>query len=159
VIGLNRSYSGTMCEDSDTLWLTGPAANTQSRVGRILDIKLPVGRDEGNYRFDFIPDERRGTPRLSVGIRKSVDADFKEIASQSLSPLLFEYLMRVERGSLPSSFSRQCFEELRQFRLRDMARLQKEGMAKRDDLKGMRVVRLGEDGRLKADSLDIVYTG
>lgn len=159
VIGLNRSYSGTMCEDSDVLWLTGPAANTQSRVGRILDIHIPVGSDEHFIRFDFVPDERRGTPRLSVGIRKSFDAEFKEIASQALSPLLFEYLMRVERGSLPGSFSRQCFEELRQFRLRVMARLQKEGMAKRDDLKGMRVVRLGEDGRLKADSLDIVMAG
>lgn len=159
VIGLNRSYSGTMCEDSDVLWLTGPAANTQSRVGRILDVAIPVGSDDGFIRFDFVPDERRGTPRLSVGIRKSIDADFEEIADQALSPLLFEYLMRVERGSLPGSFSRQCFEELRQFRLRVMARLQKAGMAKREDLKSMRVVRLGDEGRLKADPLDIVFAG
>jgi hypothetical protein len=158
VIGLNRSYSGTMCEDSDVLWLTGPAANTQSRVGRILDIQIPVGSDDGFIRFDFVLDARRRIPRLSVGVRKSFGSDFEEIASHPLSPLLFEYLMRVERGSLPGSFSRQCFEELRQFRLRVMARLQKEGMARRDDLKGMKVVRLGDDGRLKADPLDIVFT-
>ena len=157
VIGLNRSYSGTMCDDANMLWLTGPAANTQSRVGRILDQLIHVGSDvEGFVHFDFVPAVRTGRPKMTVGVRKGFNAPFEEIADHKLSPLLFEYLMRVERGSLPGSFSRQCFEELRQFRLRVMARLQKEGLVKREDLKSMKIVRLGDDGRLKADSLDIV---
>lgn len=157
VIGLNRSYSGTMCDDSNVLWLTGPAANTQSRVGRILDFEIPVGQDVGGpVQFDLVPDSRTGRPKMSIGIRERFSDPFEEVADHKLSPLLFEYLMRVERGSLPGSFSRQCFEELRQFRLRVMARLQQARLVKREDLKNMRVVRLGGDGRLRADPLDIV---
>jgi len=157
VIGLNRSYSGTMCDDSNVLWLTGPAANTQSRIGRILDYEIPVGqRVNGPVRFDLVPDDRTGRPKMSVGIRERFNDPFQEVASHKLSPLLFEYLMRVERGSLPGSFSRQCFEELRQFRLRVMAKLQQANLVQREDLMNMRVVRLGEDGKLRADTLDIV---
>lgn len=156
VTGLNRSYSGVMCEDSNVLWLTGPAANTQSRVGRILDCELPVGSDaQGAVCFDFGM-ERGGRPKMSVKARAGFRDPFQEVACHSLSPLLFEYLMRVERGSLPGSFSRQCFEELRQFRLRIMAQLHKMGLAEREDLNGMKIVRLGEDGRLVADALDVV---
>ncbi len=90
VIGLNRSYSGTMCDDSNVLWLTGPAANTQSRVGRILDHLLPVGSDvEGFVQFDFVPAAHTGRPKLSVGVRKGFNAPFEEIADHKLSPLLF----------------------------------------------------------------------
>lgn len=157
VIGLNRSYSGTMCDDSSELWLTGPAANTESRVGRILDYKIPVGDDvDGAVRFNFVPAKGTRRPKMSVGIRLGFNDPFQEVAEHKLSPLLFEYLMRVEQGSLPGSFSRQCFEELRQFRLRIMAKLQTSGLIKREDLKSMKVVRLGDDGRLRADTLDIV---
>lgn len=157
VIGLNRSYSGVMSEDSSSLWLTGPAANTQSRVGRILDCEIPLGVDsKGEVCFDFSLEKQGLRPRMSVMARTGFRDPFAEIASHPLSPLLFEYLMRVERGSLPGSFSRQCFEELRQFRLRIMAKLHKMGLADGDDLDGMKVVRLGDDGRLKAETLDVV---
>lgn len=159
VIGLNRSYTGTMCDDDRFLWLTGPAANTQSRVGRILDEMIPVDDNKGLLKFDFVFDKDRNVPKMSVMVRKSLDGSFREIASHQLSPMLFEYLMRVENGSLPGSFSRQCFEELRQFRLRTRAALQREGVAGNEGLVDLRIVRLGNDGHLKPEHMSIEFEG
>lgn len=55
--------------------------------------------------------------------------------------------MRIRNGSLPSSFSRQCFEELRQFRLRSVARLAKEGLLPPEPTE-VTLVRLPSNGRL-----------
>jgi len=54
VTGLNRSYIGAMCDESQQVWFASPAANTQSRLGRVLDIEVPVGRNRRfTYYFDF----------------------------------------------------------------------------------------------------------
>ncbi|SHM73285.1 hypothetical protein [Roseibium suaedae] len=156
VIGLNRSYSGMMCEDSATLYLTGPAANAQSRVGRVLDYDMPVGSSKRDLvMFDFEPGDPFNRPKMTVRFRRSHGDSFIELASAPLQPILFEYLLRVREGSLPSSFSRQCFEELRQFRLRILAGLEANDLIDIDHLKDLRIVKLGESGRLQPEELGV----
>ncbi|QEL21917.1 hypothetical protein FQV39_04475 [Bosea sp. F3-2] len=156
VIGLNRSYSGAMCDDHDRVWFTAPAANTQSRIGRVLDIDLPLGdapRDTITVNFDAKGSFNR--PQIVVLMREKIGGPSHPIESNPLQPLLFEYLLRVQGGSLPGSFSRQCFEELRQFRLRVVAKLSHLKLIELDDLTQMSIVKLGTEGRLQRDSIGV----
>ena len=77
------------------------------------------------------------------------------IGFNSLPPLLFEYLMRVQAGALPGSFSRQCFEMLRHFRLRVCAELGNREMIDLDALEDMRIIRSGPDGSLRQEAIEV----
>jgi len=127
VTGLNRSYTGAMTDEGQQVWFASPAANTQSRIGRVLDIEVPVGRSRRFacwFDFDCDAEAAHGRPRMAVRL-----ADGTVAAGTAVTPLLFEYLLRVGAGSLPGSFSRQCFEELRQFRVGADGALRQEAVA------------------------------
>jgi hypothetical protein len=153
VVGLNRTYTGMMCDEGQVVWFAAPAANTQSRLGRVLDIAIRVGPSRRErIHFDFDGDGPHGRPRMVV---RSDTGGEPAVDSHPVTPLLFEYLMRVHGGSLPGSFSRQCFEELRQFRLRIVAGLSCRGLVDNESLGEMRLVRLGRDGELREDLIEV----
>jgi hypothetical protein len=153
VVGLNRTYTGMMCDEGQVVWFAAPAANTQSRVGRVLEVAVKVGPSRRDrIHFDFDSGGPHGRARMVVY------ADTGEepvVGSHPVTPLLFEYLMRVHDGSLPGSFSRQCFEELRQFRLRVVACLCQRGLVDNESLEDIRLVRIGPDGALREDPIEV----
>ncbi len=144
ITGLNRVYTGLMADDDDKLWLTGPAGYTQSRQGRVLDTAAPIRLGASPQERLSVDFDARGT---NARPRMVIRRDGEELTAIDLTPLLFEYLVRIRNGSLPSSFSRQCFEELRQFRLRSVARLAKEGLLPPEPTE-VTLVRLPSNGRL-----------
>lgn len=152
-IGLNRSYTGMMCDEGTHVWFAAPAANAQSRIGQVLDIRMPVGPNR-TFRIHF--DFDAGGPHGSI--RMVVHEGSEIVETNALQPLLFEYLLRVEGGSLPGSFSRQCFEELRQFRLRCVASLAKRGLVDADGVSGIQIVSLSSEGRLHEDDIGLITT-
>lgn len=102
VVGLNRSYTGAMCDESQHVWFASPAANTQSRIGRVLEVLLPVGRRPMlNCYFEFLSDPDLAGGRPQMAVRTAPDGDV--LATNSVTPLLFEYLLRVQAGSLPGA--------------------------------------------------------
>jgi hypothetical protein len=140
-----------MCDEGSQLWFAAPAANAQSRIGQVLDIDMPVGEKRSHrVHFDFDAGGPHGTVRMVVREGREV------VEANALQPLLFEYLLRVEGGSLPGSFSRQCFEELRQFRLRVVASLAKRGLIDSEGMQDIQIVRLSSDGRLNADEIGVM---
>ena len=154
VTGLNRSYTGAMTDESQQVWFASPAANTQSRIGRVLDIEVPVGRNRRfTYYFDFDCDAEvaHGRPRMAVRL-----SDGTVVGGNAVTPLLFEYLLRVQAGSLPGSFSRQCFEELRQFRLRVVASLSRREIVDLDAMEELRLIRVGPDGALRQEAIEVL---
>lgn len=153
VVGLNRTYTGMMCDEGQFVWFAAPAANTQSRLGRILDINIRVGPSRRErIHFDFDGNGPHGRPRMVV---RAETGDEPVVDSQPVTPLLFEYLMRVHGGSLPGSFSRQCYEELRQFRMRVVAGLGRRGLLDNESLEEMSLVRLDPGGSLRADPIEV----
>lgn len=154
IIGLNRVYTGLMAEDDDKLWLTGPAGYTQSRQGRVLDTTAPIrlgASPQERLSVDFDRAGANGRPRLCLWLDKELVNDI------DLTPLLFEYLLRIRSGSLPSSFSRQCFEELRQFRLRSIAELSRRELIPAEPTE-VTLVRLPSSGRLATAPLTLEVT-
>lgn len=153
VVGLNRTYTGMMCDEGQVVWFAAPAANTQSRLGRILDIDVRVGPSRRErIHFDFDGNGPHGRPRMVV---RAEAGEQPVVDSHPVTPLLFEYLMRVHGGSLPGSFSRQCYEELRQFRMRVVAGLTRRGLVDNESLEEMSLVRLDPGGSLRADRIEV----
>jgi hypothetical protein len=148
--GLNRTFTGRMCDDADALWLAAPAANSSEQLGRVLECEpLPFGAPRMMpCRIIFDAGGLHGRPRLTVQGR-----DGQIIAKLELRPLMFEYLMRVANGSLPASFSRQCFEELRHFRLGLTGKLRDLELIDPNDLNQMALVRLSDRGTLQRERL------
>ena len=155
-MGINRSLSGLMCDDDTVIWFTSPAANAQSRIGRVLDIEVPLGGNKrANIAFEFEYSESHSRPQMVVKIRPDAGGGLDLIERHPLQPILFEYLMRVAHGSLPGSFSRQCFEELRQFRLRVVALLTNEEYISAEDVRAIDLIRLDKSGRLLKESIGV----
>ncbi len=146
--GLNRAYLGMMAEESDRLWLAGTIGRTDDTVGRISTVD-PIARATRaeSIRLELGNGARR--PALRI---RSRSAD-SEIDPLDLRPLLFEYLLRVEEGSLPSSFSRQCQQEIRQFALIAAAAFGDEG----DEaaLGNVHVLSLGAAGGVDSKTLEV----
>jgi hypothetical protein len=151
ITGLNRVFTGLMADDDDRLWLTGPAGYTQSRQGRVLDTMTPIrlgASPQERLSVDFDAGGANARPRLVL-------VDGSEVVNAvDLTPLQFEYLVRIRDGSLPSSFSRQCFEELRQFRLKSIAALTVRGLIPAAPTE-VTLVRLPTTGRLSMAPLPL----
>lgn len=156
VRGINRSLSGMMCEDDNRVWFTSPVGNTQGRIGRVLDVDVPLGETKRDQiAFDFVATDH-GRLRMAVKVWTGGLAGMEEVESNPLQPLLFEYLMRVNLGSLPGSFSRQCYEELRQFRLRVVAALTRLEYASAESVSDISLVDLDASGRLTRKPIGVV---
>jgi hypothetical protein len=111
VLGINRTLTGLMTSDGEKLWLTGIVGRADGNGGRVA-MGPPVEVTAGSKsRVHLAYDKNRSCPTVSVTGR-NVPADMPRLL---ITPLLFEYLKRVASGSLPSSFSRQCNQELRHF--------------------------------------------
>lgn len=146
--GLNRAYSGMMAEETERLWLAGTIGRTDDPVGRIATVES-IGRSARMESIKLALGNGVRRPSLLVSTR----AVEQELEPLDLRPLLFEYLLRVEEGSLPSSFSRQCQQEIRQFALIVAAALGDVG--EEGDLTSVRVLSLAHNGGIQAKTLEV----
>jgi hypothetical protein len=114
--GLNRTFSGMMIDTSSEVYLATGGGDGRARVARFLARdEVCVGRPD--YRPYLVFDWPSGRPHPRIAVLSKLRGD-KSIAEIDLRLTHFEYLMRVASGSLPASFSRQCFEDFHGFKLR-----------------------------------------
>ncbi len=153
VQGLNRTFCGMMIDEGTELYLASSGGDGRGRIASILNYELPTSRRRRDPYLDFALDENGTIPCLRI-----VDPANKDEIIDSLSLQLthFEYLIRVSRGSLPASFSRQCNEDFLDFKLRLIKRL--------DDLIGeesssdevcLQALTVDERGRAHPDNVRI----
>lgn len=116
VKGVNRTLTGMMTDDSDTLWLAGTIGRTDDPTGRI-STQEAISRLPGGtfFHVKIGHSDNRNRPFLSVGLNYQAFGQPSDLPQLDLRLIIFEYLMRVSAGSLPSSFSRQCHQEVRRF--------------------------------------------
>lgn len=113
VNGLNRTLTGMMTMDSDALWLARSIGRSEPSIGRFTMLPEIKRRGFSDFRVEVASKPGSQRPQLFV-CRRQTD---RRSTPLELRPLLFEYLIRVAKGSLPSSFSRQCYQEVRHFAL------------------------------------------
>ena len=87
----------------------------------MLDHKLSIKRDRRNPYVKCGLSDDQSAPTFQVF--DPVLAGENVLASIDLQLTHFEYLVRVARGSLPTSFSRQCYEDFLDFKLRLISKL------------------------------------
>lgn len=113
--GLNRVLTGSWTETRDRLWLTQPSGVYKGVEIPIL-VTPPIGWKGIPYQLELQPPAHPGRPPCLQLVTTFQDP--KILASLLLTPTLFEYLMRVNDGALPMSFSNQCFQDIRNFQIR-----------------------------------------
>ena len=153
VCGLNRTFCGMMIDDGAKLYLASSGGDGRGRIATLLNHVLQTrryGRDP-YLNFNLAPDQ--STPYLEI-----VDPVEGQVIDRLILQLThFEYLIRVARGSLPASFSRQCNEDFLDFKLRLIKRLDEligEDPSSTNEV-NLQTLRVNERGRVDPDNIRI----
>ncbi|WP_462120085.1 hypothetical protein [Methylorubrum extorquens] len=150
--GLNRAFTGMMAADEERLWFAGTIGKTDNVAGRIATLE-PIERTSATYFNVRLALDLVGRPCLRVMPPRM--APQRAVSELPLRPLLFEYLMRVASGSLPSSFSRQCHQEIRHFALVTQTAMQRMMASDEDQPQVVRILTLGGRGEIQAQPLEV----
>jgi len=116
VRGTNRIFTGMLVGSDRELLLASSASLSQARVCRFLDDKLSVAPRRGE-RVEIVLDGNGPALRVDLGD--------KLMCFLPLTLTRYEYLSRVAEGAMPSSFSKECFEDVMAFKSRLMRELAK----------------------------------
>jgi hypothetical protein len=114
VRGLNRIFVGMLVSNDQELYLGTSLHSTSARVSRLLEGKIPVEPDRGEG-VEVVME--RGKPLLRVSLDYDIHRDLP------LNLVRYEFLSRVAEGALPSSFSKECYEDVLSFKSQVLAGL------------------------------------
>lgn len=144
VRGLNRAWSGMLVDDGTHLHLTSGLDFTTARLSPVALHRIPVAR---NYYGEQITIEmgRNDRPRLVVRL-------LGQAVDYELSLLRFEFLERISLGSLPNSFSRECYEDVVAFKSRLLAAWQRTQTV---DPPQLRIVELDDHGMPREHTINL----
>lgn len=110
LVGLNRVFTGSLCENDDLLYLATNGCHSQSRISRVLSYKIPHDDSGSDYQGLQIVSRYKNSEYKVVPVLKILHRG-KCIGSISLTLSRFEFLWRVSQGSLPSSLSEESYED------------------------------------------------
>ncbi len=154
VRGLNRTFCGMMIDEGDRLYLASSGGDGRGRIASILNFDIGVSRHRRDPYLDFGLAHDGLTPRMMI-VDPAADGD-SVIDELELQITHFEYLMRVAKGSLPASFSRQCYEDFLDFKLRVIKHLMPIiGDEPRPNEISVQAVKVDERGRPQPDNIRI----
>ena len=145
--GLNRTLTGMMTDDTDALWLARTIGRADGAPGRFTTLSAIKRRPAGEpFRIGVTFDPVLGRPQIRILHRNGPVSESS--VPLDLRPLMFEYLMRVSGGSLPSSFSRQCQQEVRHFSLSATAFVEARLHQEDGECRPVQILSVGRDGRI-----------
>jgi len=110
VKGLNRIFTGLLLKVDRPLYIASASNNSQSKVSKLLTDTISVDLKKGEQvtvEFDS------AHKRLFLCVYTAADVAPVRLA---LHPVRYEFLSRVAEGALPSSFSRECYEDFLAFK-------------------------------------------
>jgi hypothetical protein len=145
--GLNRISTGMLVQNQDELVLATSGSHSQSKTSPLLDETISVPRQQGEEVTLAL------TPKRGVSLRVRVSrGDDPGAIVLSLTPNRFEFLGRVAEGSLPSSFSLECHEDLLAFKAKLLSATDRRRVIDEDDSPTdgelmLRFIEVGSDGR------------
>ncbi|MBC6606952.1 hypothetical protein H8B13_08995 [Hymenobacter sp. BT188] len=140
VRGLNRIIIGMLVTNDRNLCLGTSLQSTGAKVSRIYEDSISVVPSKGE-RVEII---WQGTkPALQVTLANNISEAFP------LNLVRYEFLSRVAEGALPSSFSKECYEDVLSFKSRLLTALKKrrkEDNAEGEIMLSFQRLRLDENG-------------
>lgn len=155
VRGLNRTFCGMMIDDGTQVYLASSGGDGRGRIASVLNYELRTTVHRRNIYMCFGLADDGLTPRISV-IDPTQPEGNQLIDQVDLQLTHFEYLMRVACGSLPASFSRQCYEDFLDFKLRLIERLDELIGNENDEREvALRAITVDANGRPLVDDIRI----
>lgn len=115
VKGLNRVFVGMLVSSERELYLGSSLQSTGAKVSRVYEDDISVRPKNGQ----FIKVEWRNKQPILV---VALSTDHQEMLILNL--VRYEFLSRVAEGALPSSFSKECYEDVMSFKSRLLRCLQ-----------------------------------
>ena len=110
VRGLNRIFTGMLINSDRELYLATSGNYSQAKVSRILVDRVSVEPSKGE-KVVLRYDETTGRVLFTVFFTNDIFEDF------NLTLIRYEFLSRVAlEGALPSSFSKECYEDMLAFK-------------------------------------------
>lgn len=103
VKGLNRIFTGMLIAGEREVFLATSLSFSNARVSRLLEERVSVPPRLGE-RVEITL--RNGVPTLNVVLAPGIECPL------ALHLVRYEFLSRVADGALPSSFSRECHEDM-----------------------------------------------
>lgn len=155
VKGLNRTLTGMMTEESEKLWLASMVGKSDDPTGRI-SVTPEIDRTarRGIVHLEVSYNKRRNWPELNLAFLYPIEG-LKDVVGFEIRPQIFEYLLRVADGSLPSSFSQQCHQEVKHFAVMLRQFLQRISPLNRLTLESVRVLSLDADALIKESLIKV----
>lgn len=152
VKGLNRIITGLLVEDKDRLILSTSGNSSQAKVSRVLEEFISVKQNRGEYvRFELDNDTQK--IYLAVGFSNDIPP-----VRLHLQLIRFEFISRVAEGTLPGSFSRECYEDILAFKSRLLKRLEDRRKVENDDedsLLTLNLLKVNEKGIVERKPLEV----
>jgi hypothetical protein len=149
VRGLNRVFTGMLLEDDRELLLATSIAFSQQRVSPLLEDRVSVDPRRGE-RVDVVLEN--GIPTLAVSLGMQSHAAPLRL---TLHLIRFEFLSRVAEGALPSSFSKECYEDIVAFKSHLLTQLDQQRHASGEDRAPLAFRLLALDDAGKAAQIDL----
>lgn len=153
--GLNRTFCGMMIDDSDTVFFASSGGDGRGTIASILNHRISARPSRREIYLRFVLPDDGAAPCLEAV--DPIGQGDNVIDTLDLQLTHFEYLMRVANGSLPASFSRQCFEDFLDFKLRLIAKLDQISgppEPRRDEVE-FRAITVDDHGRAQVDTISI----
>jgi hypothetical protein len=116
VKGLNRVFTGMLVDDERKLYLATSGSHSQAKISRVYLGHISVQPSKGE-RISIALNDR--TKRIDLQVYFSPNV----FVSLELNLVRFEFLSRVaSEGALPTSFSKECYEDIQAFKSRLIAK-------------------------------------
>lgn len=109
VCGLNRIWTGMLAGELDRLFLSTGLDLSSAKVSDIYLYEVPLRRSPHGDEVSLA--DADGFPALRVSLGREGDG-----AAFRLHLVRYEFLIRVAQGALPSSFSKECNEDVLAFK-------------------------------------------
>lgn len=151
VRGLNRIFVGMFISADRELILAVSPTSSAARVSRLVAERVSVAPSRGQ-QVRIVRGPNGGAPVLEIAFNRDLSRAF------DLTLVRFEFLSRVADGMLPSSFSKECYEDVLAFKSRLLAALELDDdyRARADaPVLALRVLSLGEDGEPREDLVEV----
>lgn len=113
--GLNRIFIGMLVNSERELFLATSLSYSNAKVSRMLEEYISVSPRLGE-RIEIVSGHDQ-IPTLSVELTPEIQCHLQ------LNLTRYEFLSRVAEGALPSSFSKECYEDMLAFKTHILTKL------------------------------------
>lgn len=157
VQGFNRALPGLMTDENNILWLATTIGKSDNPSGLVATTPgIPRGHGLHLFYLRENYDSNRDLPCLEV--TSDLLTTFKP-PSLTISPFLFEYLLRVSEGCLPTSFSSLCQQQVKHFAMVVLEAMGRSNPGRRGDeasINNITVLSLGSEASIKRNDIKVM---